>query len=83
MRHPYEKFIRLELIAVLLAILVGLFALFKGFILLVFITFYLIGCSIACAAIVEWYTHQTNQAGKHILQALLLIIFTTYMIFQL
>nr|GGG70927.1 hypothetical protein GCM10011398_13840 [Virgibacillus oceani] len=83
MRHPYEKFIRLELIAILVAVVIGLFALIKGFLLIVILALYMLAFSLASGAIVEWNMNQTNQAGKHFLQAILLFIFTTYMIFQL
>ncbi|MGY0694961.1 hypothetical protein ACW2QC_19715 [Virgibacillus sp. FSP13] len=83
MRHPSEKFIRLELIAILIAALVGVFALIKGFLFIIILALYLIALSMFSGAIVEWQTHQTNRAGKHMLQAILLFIFTTYLISHL
>lgn len=83
MRHPYEKFIRLELLFIIVAVIVGIIALLKGFAFVIIIALYMIAFSMLSGAIVEWHTHQTNQAGKHFLQAILLFIFTTYMIFHL
>lgn len=83
MRHPYEKFIRLELIAIAAAVIIGLIALLKGFVLVIMIAMYLLVFSLISGALVEWNINQAAQAGKHLAQAVLLFIFITYMIFHL
>ncbi|WP_404455980.1 hypothetical protein LG329_08580 [Virgibacillus necropolis] len=83
MRHPYEKFVRLELIILILAVLVGVLVLIKGFIFLAILLIYLIACGLCCEAMIEFHTHNQNKAFKHFLQALLLFVFTTYIIFHL
>ncbi|MEW9676354.1 hypothetical protein ABRT01_09265 [Lentibacillus sp. L22] len=83
MRHPYEKFMKMELFAIIGAIIVGIIALIKGFVLVVILALYMVSFSMFSGAIVEWNTRQTQQAGKHLLQAAMLFIFTTYMIFHL
>ncbi|MEN1967589.1 hypothetical protein WMZ97_05860 [Lentibacillus sp. N15] len=83
MRHPYEKFMKIELFAIIAAIIVGVFALIKGFVLVITLALYIIAFSMFSGAIVEWNTQQTQQAGKHMAQAALLFILTTYMIFHL
>lgn len=83
MRHPYEKFVRLELITLILAIVAGIFVLIKGFIFLAIFVIYLIACGLFCEAMIELHTHNKNKAFKHSLQALLLLVFTTYIVFQL
>jgi hypothetical protein len=83
MRHPHEKFIRLELLAILLAVIIGIIALLKGFLLVMVLTLYLITFSMIFGALVEWNTRQTNQAGVHFLQAALLFVFTTYLLFHI
>ena len=83
MRHPYEKFIRLELVIIAAAIIIGLTALLKGFILLVMFVMYLLAFSLISGAMAEWNINQATQAFKHFVQAILLFIFVTYMIFHL
>ncbi|ASN04014.1 hypothetical protein [Virgibacillus necropolis] len=83
MRHPYEKFVRLELISLILAIFAGIVVLVKGFILLAVVIIYLIGCGLCCEAMIELNTHNRNKAFKHFAQALLLFIFMTYILFHL
>lgn len=83
MQHPYEKFIRLELITIAVAVIIGLFALLKGFIFVVMFAMYLLVLSLISGALVELNVNQATQAIKHLAQAVLLFIFLTYMIFHL
>lgn len=83
MRHPYEKFIRLELIALILAVFAGIIVLIKGFILLAILLIYLIACALCCEGMIELSTHNRNHAVKHFLQAILIFVFMSYIVFQL
>jgi len=83
MRHPYEKYIRLELITIILVFLLGIFAVIQSYIIFLFLGLYLLVVSLIFTALIEFYTYHTHNAIKHALRALLLFIFTTYLIFLL
>ncbi|PAV31414.1 hypothetical protein CIL05_01805 [Virgibacillus profundi] len=83
MRHPFEKFIRLELLSIVCVILFGLIALIQGYLLLIFLSLYLLAIGLLCNAMIEWYTHQSASAGKQVLRAIMIFLFTTYLMFLL
>lgn len=83
MRHPHDKFIRIELISLAFVVLIGLIALIQGFILILFLGFYLLALGLFCNALIESYSHRTVQAGKQLLRSILIIVFTTFLFFQL
>ncbi|MEC5424421.1 hypothetical protein QGM71_13050 [Virgibacillus sp. C22-A2] len=83
MRHPYEKFIRIELLSLASAILIGIIALAQGYTLLIFLCLYLLALSLACNALIELHRHEADQAGKQILRAIMLFILASFMLFQL
>lgn len=82
MKHPYEKFIIAEMASIFLAILIGLVALLKGFVLLVFIALYCIAISFICEGLVEWSKRQAALAGKHFLRAFIVIVLASYLILK-
>lgn len=82
MRHPYEKFIRIELVSIVSAILIGIIALIKGYLILIFICFYLLALSLLAEAMIEWSTHQKMQGGKQFVRAIVILILTTFLIFK-
>jgi uncharacterized membrane protein len=81
MRHPYEKYIRLELITIILVFVLGLFALIQSYILFIFLGLYLLVVSLILTALIEFHTYNTHEAIKHALRAILLFVFTTFLIF--
>lgn len=83
MRHPYEKFIRIELICLAFVVLVGVFALIQGSSLVILMCFFVLSLSLLCDALILLYSHQTAQAGKQIIRAIMIIMFTTVLLFQL
>ena len=83
MRNPYEKFIRIELISLVIVILISLIALIQGLFILVFFCFYLISLSLVCDALLHLYFRNSQQAGKQILRAVMLFILATYLLFAL
>ena len=83
MRHPYEKFIKMELIFILCAVLFGLVALIQGYIFLVLMSMILITISLFFDALIHWYSHRSADAGKQILRAVLLLCFIIFLIFHL
>ncbi|MCG1030309.1 hypothetical protein J5S49_18650 [Virgibacillus halodenitrificans] len=83
MRHPYTRLIRLEIISIICALIIGTLALIKGFITLIFLCVYLISLSLIVDALIHIHTNQAPLAAKQVLRAILLFIFTTYFIFKL
>lgn len=79
MRHPYEKFIRIELFSLGLAVLFGVITLVRGYILLAFVSFYLISLSIAAEAMIAWLTHDKEQAIKLLVRSILIFIIATFL----
>ena len=83
MRHPYRKFIQMELITLFLALIFGLAALVLGYLIILFLAFYIIVQSIICDAMILLQTRHTAEAGKQVLRGIILFLFTTYLLFHL
>ena len=83
MRHPYGKFIRIEVISLACLIFIGFIALIQGYLLLIYFCFYLLAIGLITDAVIEWYSHQSAKAGKQIIRAVMLFLLTTYLIFTL
>lgn len=83
MRHPYEKFIRIELICLTFIILVGIFALIQGSALVILMCLFVLSLSLFCDALIAWYSHRTAQAAKQLIRGVMIIMFTTVLFFQL
>ncbi|WP_042221368.1 hypothetical protein [Oceanobacillus manasiensis] len=83
MRHPLEKVIRIELLSLALALVIGLISIIQGNLFLIIGSIYFIVISFCCTAILEWQTHQTEQGAKHALRAFLLFLIATYLLFKL
>lgn len=83
MRHPYEKFIRIELFSIVLALTIFIFALIKGFILLIICSLLLISISLLADSLISWLTHQKAQAIKQCARAVIIFILAIYIIFVL
>ncbi|MBM7601174.1 hypothetical protein JOC34_003595 [Virgibacillus halotolerans] len=83
MKHPYEKFIKMELIFILCAVLFGLVALIQGYLFLILMSLYIITISLFFDALIHWQLHRTLDAGKQILRAMMLIFLITFLVFHL
>ncbi|WP_067728438.1 hypothetical protein [Oceanobacillus damuensis] len=83
MRHPYRKLIQMEFISLLFALLIGFSALITGYIIILFLSIYLIVLSLVCDAMILLYTRHPVEAGKQAVRGIMLFLFTTYFIFQL
>ena len=84
MRHPYDKIIRLELIALGLSIVTGLIALIQASILFIILCFYFSVLSLACDAFSHLYTSNRRvQSIKQAIRAVILLIASTALIFFL
>ncbi|WP_404455834.1 hypothetical protein [Oceanobacillus kapialis] len=83
MRHPFEKIIRIELLTIVLALIIGLISIIQGYLLLATCSIYLIAISFTCTALLDWKTNQTAQGAKHAARALLLFLLATYLLIGL
>lgn len=83
MRHPYRKIVQMEFISLLFAFLIGFSALIAGYMILLFLSIYLIVLSLVCDAMILMYTRHPVEAGKQAVRSAMLFIFTTYFIFRL
>jgi hypothetical protein len=80
MRHPYEKFIRGELVAIGLALLFGLIALIQGIFLLIILCLYCIAASLAFDGLIGMNMRNQTHGVKQLLRALLLFLFATFLL---
>lgn len=80
MKHPYEKFIRIELLTIGLAGLIGIVALVKGYLISVLICLYLITLSLLAEAMIALSTHQRVQGIKQLVRAAIIFILTSYLL---
>lgn len=83
MNHPYEKYMRLEIILIITAFIIALFAILKGIILLLFISLYFIIFSFLCEALLEWTSNRMTASGKQLIRAIIMFFVTTYLFFHL
>lgn len=83
MRHPYEKIIRIELVSMASAVLIGIVAFIQGYLILIFLCFFLIILSLLAEAITLWFTYQKIQSGKQLIRAFIILMLTVYLIFKL
>lgn len=80
MRHPYEKFIRGELVAIGLAILFGLIALIQGLFLLIVLSIYLVAASLFFDGLIALNSYNQTQGIKQLARSILLILFATFLL---
>lgn len=83
MRHPYEKFIRIELFSIGLSVLIGIFAFIKSYTILMFICLYFISAGLAAEAMVAWFTYQKEQAIKSMVRSVVIFLISTYLFWHL
>lgn len=83
MRHPYNKFVQMELIALLFAFIIGITALIVGYTFILFLSIYLIIFSLICDAMVLFNTRHTAEAAKQAARAAVLFLVATALLFQL
>jgi hypothetical protein len=83
MRHPYEKFIRGELVAIVLAVIFGLIALIQGVFFLIIIGLYLVAASLVCDGLIAIYMRNQVHGIKQLLRSVLLFLFATFLLLLL
>lgn len=80
LRHPFEKFIRIELVSIGAAVLLGIIGLTLGFLFLISVSLLLLSISLCCEALVDWQTNNTLHAGKQLLRATMAFLFAIYLL---
>ena len=80
MRHPYEKFIRGELVAIVLAILFGLIALIQGVFLLIILYLYLVAVSLIFDGLIAMKMRHQTHGIKQMLRSAMLFLFATFLL---
>lgn len=83
MKHPYEKFIRIELLALLSVVFLSIIAFIKAWVFLVVVSLFFIVFSLIAHALAEWHTHQRALAGKQLVRALFIFLLTIYLLFHI
>lgn len=83
MRSSLEKVAIMEVIAIFLAFIIGLFAMIQGYLLLILLTLFLISLSLVCEAFVFSQKRQSQHAIKQIIRAVCIFLFVTYLLFQI
>jgi hypothetical protein len=83
MKHPYEKFIRMELLALLSVVFFIILTMIKGWVLLVFLSLFFIVISLICDGLALLHTHQKAPAAKQLARGLLVFVLTVYLLLRL
>lgn len=83
MRHPAEKFILIELIALALVTILGIIALIQGSLVLIFICLFFIIVSLLIDALVHFQNQNVPHSAKQVVRALFIFLFLIYFIFAL
>ncbi|CEI80703.1 hypothetical protein [Oceanobacillus oncorhynchi] len=83
MRHPLEKFIRMEMLAIIGGLFAGIFAWITGWMFFLFLACYLFVFSMLSNVFILLYTHRASDAMKQVIRAFLLFIFLTSLFFYI
>ncbi|WP_212927153.1 hypothetical protein [Oceanobacillus sp. J11TS1] len=83
MRHPLEKWIRIEIISIIAGVFLGIFAWITGWMLFLFFACYLFVLSIISNAFILLNTRRASDALKQMVRAALLFLFLTSLFFYL
>ncbi|WP_077329400.1 hypothetical protein [Virgibacillus siamensis] len=83
MRHPYEKFIRLELLTLAAAVIIGLIAIIQGYLLIVFFCLFLVAISMIFEGLIAMNTFHTTEGLKQFTKAAILLLLTFILFFKL
>ncbi len=83
MRHPYNKFIRGELVAIVLAILFGLIALIQGVFLLIVICLFLVAASLIFDGLIAINMRNQAHGIKQIMRSVLILMLALFLLILL
>lgn len=83
MKQSYEKFIRLEFLAISLMLIIGIIALVKKSTFLILLSLLLLGFSLLFEGLKNYHTYEQVEAVKHIVKAVMVLLFTIYLLFSI
>ncbi|HLR62854.1 MAG TPA: hypothetical protein VK097_10475 [Lentibacillus sp.] len=83
MRNQYEKYIRVELLTLALAVVIGLIAIVQGFVIIMLLCVYLLAFSIFCEGFLFLNTNRPADAIKQIAKAGMLMLLATILFLAL
>ncbi|MGM8211454.1 hypothetical protein ACLIBH_01540 [Virgibacillus sp. W0430] len=83
MNHPYEKLIRIVIISIVFALISGVIGVIKGYTILIFLSLYFLAISLLFEAVLLFTTFRQAEGGLQFLRAILLLLFTSFLFFQL
>ena len=81
MKHPFEKLLQLQFLALLLAIIFGVFTLLLGNIFLAFFTCLLVTADLLVDGLIEWKKQNPAQFVHHFFRVIMIIVFVSYLYF--
>ncbi len=79
MRHPFEKWIQLQMILLLFAVFLGILTIWTSVLFFSFMTCISIIASICIDGYIELLKGHSTQAGHQIIRAVILTIFISYL----
>lgn len=81
--QPFEKFIRLELLALALMCIIGIIALVKKSAFLILLGLVLLGFSLLFEGLKYYHTYHQMEAIKQIIKGIMVFLFTVYLLFAI
>ncbi|SFA97735.1 hypothetical protein SAMN04488072_104270 [Lentibacillus halodurans] len=81
MRSPYEKYIRIELLALALAVIIGLIAIVQGYVIIILLCVYLLAFSMFCEGFLHLNTNKPIDGIKQFVKAGMLMVLATILFF--
>jgi len=82
LKQSYEKFIRLELLALSLMLIIGIIALVKKSTFLILFCLFLLGFSLLFEGLKKYHTYEQMEAVKHMVKAIMVVMFAIYLLFS-
>lgn len=79
MHHQREKYNQVSIIALLLAVIIGIFSIIKSFHLFILFSFYLLAVSIIAEALFLNISLRQIEGAKQLARGIMLIILVTYL----
>lgn len=83
MRNPYENYIRMELLSLALAVVIGLIAIVQGYVMIMLFCLYLLAFSILSEGTFYLNTNKTPEGIKQFVRAGMLLVLATVLFFYI
>ncbi|HLS08626.1 hypothetical protein [Lentibacillus sp.] len=83
MHNPYEKYIRMELLSLAFAVIIGVIAVVQGYVIIMLFCVYLLAFSIVCEGFLHLNSNHTADGFKQFVKAGMLMLLATILFFSL